>query len=158
LTFGASAPALEREKGSGSKTMKKSKALCIQDLQGVKVEHGMVLNSAPIMAERRVSPRAENNFNAAYILKTLSYNVEIVDLSKEGARIYVRQGLMPPDNATVSLCFMDGAANEATVVWTSGFECGLKFSEPLTELEEKRHFDEMGADFFHSILRFNIEK
>jgi PilZ domain len=138
--------------------MKKTEVHCILDLEEIKVDCDVVSKSATANAERRASPRAENNFNAAYILKTLSYNVEIVDLSKEGARISIRQGLMPAKNATVSLCFMDGAANEATIVWTSGIECGLKFSEPLTELEEKQHFDEMGANFFRSILRFQIEK
>lgn len=130
----------------------------ISGTKEAKAQHDVVSKQATNLTERRSAPRLENGFNAACEQQSVSYNVEIVDLSRYGARIRIRQGLMPMANAAVALCFMDGESSKASVVWTKGTECGLQFLEPLSDLDGKRHFDEMGADFFHAILNLQVEK
>ena len=108
--------------------------------------------------DRRSSARVDSDFNAACIMQTVSYNVELLDLGRLGARIRIRQGLLPACDSKVSLCFMDGKALDAIVIWTKATDCGLKFSEPVSDFDEQANFDDLGADFFRSVLKFQISK
>jgi hypothetical protein len=108
--------------------------------------------------DRRSSARVDSDFNAACIMQTVSYNVELLDLGRLGARIRIRQGLLPVCDSKVSLCFMDGKALDAIVIWTKKTDCGLKFNEPMSDFDEQTNFDDLGADFFRSVLKFQISK
>jgi hypothetical protein len=108
------------------------------------------------LVEQRASTRLDSGFNVAFELQTVSYNAELVNLSREGAQIQIRHGLMPPRGATVRVAFMDGRTHTALVVWTGQTECGLRFDEPISNLEEMMHFDDLGSEFYRSVLKLQI--
>lgn len=108
--------------------------------------------------DRRSKSRRATGYNASCVVRTLNYNVEVVDLSQKGARVRVRQGLMPAVGQALSLALMDGKAIEAFVVWSDAIEIGLQFVEPMSDPSEALHFDELGSDFYRAVLKLQIAK
>ena len=108
------------------------------------------------MLERRRAPRFASDYNAACVIRTVSYNVEVLDISKSGAKIRIGNGLLPGLGANVDLCLMDGRVVHATIIWSEDVIFGLGFISPLADAEI--NVDHMGGDFFVSILRFQIER
>jgi hypothetical protein len=106
--------------------------------------------------ERRGAPRSPTSYNAACRIGNVRYIVEVRDVSRTGARIHVRQGLMPLPGRMVSLSFMDGQVVAARVVWTRDGEAGLELAEPLPDGGDAAHFDELGRDYYRAILRFQL--
>lgn len=108
--------------------------------------------------DRRSNERQATDYNGSCVVHTVSYNVEVLDLSRIGARVRLRQGLMPAAGQSLSLVLMDGSAIDGFVAWAGALEIGLQFREPLRDLQECLHFDEMGSDFYRSVLRFQIAR
>lgn len=109
-------------------------------------------------AERRRGERLATSYSGAFQLGAVSYNVEIVDMSESGARVRVRRGIVPRVDQIVSLRFLDGRTAEAVVVRSHGIEIGVRFKEPIEDWKDVIHFDEMGADFYKCILRFQVAR
>lgn len=114
---------------------------------------GLIEELPEVKMDRRAFPRIAGEYNASCLLNTVSYNVELVNLSSEGAQIRMREGLMPSPGSRVELAFMDGEALPATVIWVNLTDCGLMFDNPIERLDERTHFDELGADFYVSVLK-----
>lgn len=60
------------------------------------------------------------------------FHVEVLDISLEGARIRVTDGLLFPDT---ELC-LDTPKGQipATVIWSAGREAGIEFRRPLDQV------------------------
>lgn len=114
-----------------------------------------VIDSA---TERRRSERQATSYSGACQLGAVSYNVEILDLSASGARVRVRRGIVPRIDQTVSLRFLDGRTTEALVVRSDGTEIGVHFKAAIEDWQDVVHFDEMGADFYKCVLRFQVAR
>jgi hypothetical protein len=112
--------------------------------------------AADVVGDRRVAERLEPAHNAALRLGSVRYVVEVADVSLTGARVTVRQGLMPSAGQHVELQFMGGAAVVAEVVWIEGIDAGLAFEAPLGDLMETLYCDDLGAEFFSAVLRFQL--
>lgn len=104
--------------------------------------------------ERRSTSRTGTAHNVAVKLGTISYVVEVADISAKGAQIVVRHGLMPAIGQCVSLQFLNGVVVEADVVWATGTSAGVIFRELFADIADIIYFDDLGADYFGAVLRF----
>ena len=115
-----------------------------------------VIDPAPAIdvKERRREMRIGTHQNAAFGVSNVRYIVEARDVSVDGAQIYVRRGVVPAKGQDVTLQFMERQPIAATVVWTRDKSVGLKFLQRISELPDVLFFEDLGADYFRAILRF----
>lgn len=107
-------------------------------------------------AERRCAEREGAGHNVTVELAGVRYVVEVEDISRIGARILVRKGLMPSVGQCVTLQFMNSVSVEARVIHILGRSAGLSFLQPFPDDMDPQHFDEMGSDYFRSVLKLQI--
>ena len=77
---------------------------------------------------RREAPREPVLLNAALLTVQASRPVTLVDVSKTGARIRVRERLAKGQQIWLKI---DPSDIFGVVVWVDGEECGILFDEPL---------------------------
>jgi hypothetical protein len=106
--------------------------------------------------DQRSASRTATLHNAAVKLGSISYVVEVADISTQGAQIVVRHGLMPAFGQCVSLQFLNGLTVEADVVWAKGSNAGVQFREPVADVADIVHFDDLGAEYFGAVLKFQL--
>jgi hypothetical protein len=106
--------------------------------------------------ERWSASRGQTLHNVAVKLGNISYIVEVTDICAAGAQICVRHGLMPAVGQLVSLQFMNGIIIESEVVWENGTSAGLSFRELFADVADVVHFDDLGADYFGAVLRYQL--
>jgi hypothetical protein len=111
---------------------------------------------APANANRRASSRVVTNHNASCTIHSVRYTVEVRDISRSGAQICIRQGLMPSVGQLVTLCFMNHDTADARVVWTDERCAGLLFTRELVDCLDVVHFDDLGADYYRAVLKFQM--
>ena len=87
-------------------------------------------------------------------IKDVRYTVEVRDVSHTGAQFLVRKGLVPNEGQPVTLQFMGRQPMQADVVWVRDGLVGLRFRDPIDDLFDVLHFEDLGADFFKAVLRF----
>lgn len=104
--------------------------------------------------DRREATRVDTNQNAAFSVSNVRYIVEARDVSETGAQICIRRGVVPTRGQIVTLQFMERHPIGAKVVWTRDKNVGLKFLQPIAELPDALHFEDLGAEYFRAILRF----
>jgi hypothetical protein len=104
--------------------------------------------------DRRSATRVNTHQNAAFGISNVRYVVEARDLSKTGAQICVRRGVVPSAGQLVTLQFMERQPIRAKVVWARDKNVGLEFLQPLPDLPEALHFEDLGMEYFRAILRF----
>lgn len=105
---------------------------------------------------RRAGSRLETHHNASVKLSNVSYTVGLRDVSRTGARIEIRRGLVPAVGQVVQLQFLNDMTAEATVVWTDGTLAGLSFVEALPDGFDAVHFDDLGSDYYRAVLKLQI--
>ncbi|MGE0769422.1 MAG: PilZ domain-containing protein [Hyphomicrobiaceae bacterium] len=105
---------------------------------------------------RRVSPRVDAKDNGSVSFRTVSYAVEFCNVSRGGAQIRVRQGLIPAVGQSVTLQFVDGTNIDSQVVWQRDTLLGLHFNEPLSDAMDAVYFEGLGADYFRAVLKLQI--
>ena len=111
--------------------------------------------AAEAVVERRADPRQPSNYNAECMLGPVAYVVAIRDISGGGACLQITQGIVPREGQDVTLRLMDGRKIDAVVTRSEEKEIGIRFREPI-EIGDVSHFDEMGSDFYMSILRVQM--
>lgn len=126
-------------------------------IQDLSFEEELLLVARDAEAERRGDARQPGNYNAECMLGPVAYVVAIRDISGTGACLEIRQGLIPREGQYVSLRLMNGRTIDAVVTRSEETEIGIRFREPI-ELSDISHFDEMGSEFYKSILKFQIAK
>lgn len=104
--------------------------------------------------DRRAATRVDTNQSAAFSVSDVRYVVEACDVSETGAQICVRRGVVPSRGQVVTLQFMERQPIGAKVVWAKDRNVGLKFLHPISDLPEALHFEDLGAEYFRAILRF----
>jgi hypothetical protein len=105
---------------------------------------------------RRASSRVEAKDGGAVTVHNVSYAVEICDVSRDGAQIRMRQGLVPLVGQAVVLQFVNGTSVNCRVVWDQDTRIGLRFDEPLPDEMDGVYFDELGSDYFRAVLKLRI--
>ncbi|HEV2043222.1 MAG TPA: PilZ domain-containing protein, partial [Sphingomicrobium sp.] len=81
---------------------------------------------------RRAAQREPVLLNAALLTVRTSRPVTVVDVSKSGARLRVREPLFRGQQIWLKINPSDLFG---TVVWVDGEECGVLFDEPLADAE-----------------------
>jgi len=126
-------------------------------------EHDTAIAEAPTREDgslqdgtRRKSLRHEAQDNGAVTVQNVSYVVEICNVSRYGAQIRVRQGLMPSVGQEVTLQFVNGMSVDGRVVWEQATLVGLQFSEPLPDEMDAVYFEDLGSEYFRAVLRLQI--
>lgn len=110
--------------------------------------------SSPLASrERRSAPRLETPQRAVYSVNSISYPVEVRNVSTAGAAIHIRQGLAPPVGALVTLSFVNNTTLEGRIVWSDGNTSGMQFSVNQEPDWDLLHFDEMGANYYSAVLK-----
>jgi len=104
-------------------------------------------------SSRRTSPRIEARDHGAVTVHSVSYAVEICNVSRDGAQIRVRQGIVPFVGQAVALQFVSGTSIESRVVWQTDTLIGLRFDEPLPDVLDGVYFEDLGSDYFRGILK-----
>jgi len=107
-------------------------------------------------ASRRTSPRVDAKDSGAVTVHNVSYTVEISNVSRHGAQIQVRQGLVPVPGQAVALQFVDGTTVESRVMWVRDTLIGLRFEQPLPDVLDGVYFDDLGSDYFRAVLKLQI--
>jgi len=111
---------------------------------------------APYEESRRVSSRVEAKDGGAVTVHNVSYAVEICNVSRQGAQIRVRQGLVPFVGQAVNLQFVNGTSVNCRVVWGQETLIGLRFDEPLPDEMDGVYFDDLGSDYFRGIVKLQF--
>lgn len=93
---------------------------------------------------------------ASVKLGNVSYTVELRDVSRTGAQISIRRGLMPSVGQLVELQFLNNTLVEASVVWTNETDAGLHFAAVLPDGFDALHYDDLGSEYFRAVLRLQI--
>lgn len=109
-------------------------------------------------SDRRRDERFTTDYNVACMMGNVSWNVEVCDVSVSGARVSIRQGIVPRKGQRVAIRLMSGKSIPATVVWCGEKEIGIQFDRIVPDLQEEMMFDDMGADFYRSVFRFQIAR
>lgn len=104
--------------------------------------------------DRRSATRVDTHQHAAFSVSNVRYVVEARDVSEAGAQICVRRGIVPSRGQVVTLEFIERQPISAKVVWARDRNVGLKFLQPVADLLEELHFEDLGSDYFRAILRF----
>ncbi len=111
-------------------------------------------NNLPVSGDRRTSARIETPYNAVASIGPVAFTVEVRNVSQRGAQIRIRQGLTPSAGQLVTLSFMNSAVVEGQVVWSDGNMAGLRFVNQDNIYWDAIHFEEMGADYYTAVLKF----
>lgn len=109
-------------------------------------------------SDRRRDERFTTDYNVACMMGNVSWNVEVCDVSIGGARVSVRQGIVPRKGQRVAIRLMNGKSIPATVMWCGEKEIGIQFDRVVPDLREELMCDDMGADFYRSVFRFQIAR
>lgn len=81
---------------------------------------------------RRAMPREPVLLNAALMTMSASGSVTLLDVSKAGARMRVKERLFLRQQVWLKI---NPADIFGTIIWIDGDECGLLFDTPLTDDE-----------------------
>lgn len=122
------------------------------------VRNGSEGPSRADVVERRREARRPMDYNASCTMHSVSYNVEILDLSRQGMRVRMRHGLLPETGQRILIGMMNGRTLPCSVAWVDGIEIGLKLDESIDDVFDISHFDEMGSDFYRLVLKYQIVK
>lgn len=110
----------------------------------------------PADGTRRMSPRLRAKDSGAVTVHSVSYVIEMCNVSRQGAQIRVRQGLVPFVGQAVVLQFVDGTSVSSRVIWERDTLIGLRFDEPLPDVLDGIYFDDLGSDYFRAVLKLQI--
>ena len=78
---------------------------------------------------------------------------ELLDVSGKGAKVLVKNGIVPHAGVDTILEFIDGQVIEGRVAWVDASTLGLTFSQHLDVTADVLHHDHMGVNYFLSVIR-----
>lgn len=85
--------------------------------------------------------------------------VELLDISDLGARIEVRQGLMPNIGEKISLQLFDGTDLEGRVVRIdNNTTVGIEFTARHIDAADLTHHDQMGSGLYQAVLKIQNQR
>jgi len=106
--------------------------------------------------EPRLSPRVEASNAAGIKICSVTYPIEIVNLSRTGMRIAMIEGVVPKIGTWVVIEVIGRREIDAEIVWTDSVSIGLRFVEPLEDALDAIQTEDLGAEFFRAAVRFQI--
>jgi aerotaxis receptor len=94
----------------------------------LRAEIPAIVQEATRKAEQRDCDRYSSSARVRIEIDGRSRDVELVDVSRDGARVTPLAGVAPEASAVL---LVEGRRLAATVVWSEGDAVGLRFAEPL---------------------------
>ncbi|MEM9028178.1 MAG: PilZ domain-containing protein [Pseudomonadota bacterium] len=101
--------------------------------------------------ERRRTERVPTGYNVSFRMPEFQNLAELIDISATGCRIRVRNGLAPYDHGLIRISTMDQSQIDGKVIWVSGQDCGVIFSQLIPDVFDFVHFDHLGEEFYWRI-------
>jgi hypothetical protein len=103
--------------------------------------------------ERRNASRHTARQHIALRFRNLHLICDLTDLSESGAKISVLDGVVPNVDEIVSLTLFDGTVIAGKVSWLREKHIGVEFSAPVTDVDERLDFENLGRDYFHKAVK-----
>ena len=89
----------------------------------------------------------ETEFAAANVV------AELLNLSRSGANLRIKNGFSPTVGCSVTITWMDGTEISGLVKWSDIHHVGIEFSEQVANTDELLHFDHLGQDFIRGVFK-----
>lgn len=106
------------------------------------------LETVPSPDERRDARRPIARQHVALRFRNSHLICDLVDLSESGAKISVLDGIVPNVGESVTLTLFDGTTIAGKVSWLREKHIGVEFSSPVTDVDERLDFENLGRDYF----------
>lgn len=103
--------------------------------------------------ERRRSDRFEDRQAAAIVTSRRRQICDVLDLSQNGAKLRIVEGLTPVPEESVTLTLLDGTSLPSVVTWAKGQMIGLQFLRSLAVVEAHLILEELGGDYFRRAVQ-----
>ena len=103
--------------------------------------------------DRRVTARHEAHQHVALRFRKSHLICDLTDLSESGARISVLDGVVPDVDETVSLTLFDGTVVVGRVSWLKDKHIGVEFVTPVTNVDERLDFENLGRAYYQKAVR-----
>jgi hypothetical protein len=103
--------------------------------------------------ERRNASRHTARQHIALRFRTLNLICDLTDLSESGAKISVLDGIVPNVDEILSLTLFDGTVVSGKVSWLREKHIGVEFFAPVTNVDERLDFENLGRDYFHKAVK-----
>lgn len=78
---------------------------------------------------------------------------DVVDLSEMGAKISIHDGAVPNIEERVILTLFDGTTVDGHVSWILDKHIGVEFRTPVTNVDDRLDFENLGSGFFGKAVR-----
>jgi len=98
--------------------------------------------------ERRFGPRHVAHQHVAIRFRTSNLICDLIDLSETGAKICVLDGVVPNIDEKVVLTLFDGTAIEGQISWLRDKHIGVKFVNPVVDVDDRLDFEDLGSAYF----------
>lgn len=85
-------------------------------------------------------------------------HAEIVELSRQGIRLKVRDGWIPALGTPIAIELLDHSMHSGVVVWAEPPMLGIQLHTDVAELSDFTRFEHLGGDFYQSIIRQQIAR
>ncbi len=78
---------------------------------------------------------------------------DLVDLSAEGARLRILNGMVPKEGEAISISLLNGTNLSGTVSWLTSRDFGVALGTKLGDVEDLVMFEDLGEAYFSKALR-----
>ncbi|WP_339086087.1 PilZ domain-containing protein [Hyphomicrobium sp. ghe19] len=103
--------------------------------------------------ERRTAERHSARQHVALRFRNSHLICDLTDLSETGAKISVLDGVVPNVDETVMLTLFDGTVITGTVSWLREKHIGVEFATPVSDVDERLDFENLGRDYFGKAVK-----
>ena len=103
--------------------------------------------------DRRAAERHSARQHVALRFRNSHLICDLTDLSETGAKISVLDGVVPNVDETVMLTLFDGTVITGTVSWLREKHIGVEFATPVSDVDERLDFENLGRDYFGKAVK-----
>jgi hypothetical protein len=98
--------------------------------------------------DRRDDIRRDARQHVSIQFRNLRLICDLVDLSEEGAKIRVLDGIVPNLGDDVALTLFDGMTIDGRVSWLREKHIGIEFLDAISNVEDRLDFENLGREYF----------
>jgi hypothetical protein len=114
---------------------------------------GIIAEEVLSSDERRAGERHSARQHVALRFRNSHLICDLTDLSETGAKISVLDGIVPNVDETVMLTLFDGTVITGTVSWLREKHIGVEFATPVSDVDERLDFENLGRDYFGKAVK-----
>lgn len=114
---------------------------------------GLIAEEVLSSDERRTAERHTARQHVALRFRNSHLICDLTDLSESGAKISVLDGVVPNVDESVLLTLFDGTVIAGKVSWLREKDIGVEFATPVTNVDERLDFENLGRDYFGKAVK-----